>query len=336
MSDAEPNRSNLSRHRAFRRNCVVWDNHACLPLRTDPEFLPQLQRFRTSGVDVVSINVGFGQMSWREHLTMLEYFRAWLSNHEADYSLIATVDDIDRCKAEGRLGIVFDIEGMYPLATEPHLVQRCYDLGVRWMLIAYNANNAAGGGCLDEDTGLTVAGRAVIDAMWSAGMVLCVSHTGARTAREAIEYSRHPVICSHSNPAGDTAHPRNISDELIRLVAKTGGVIGLSGIGPFLGALGNPVEALLRQIRYVADLVGPEHVGLGLDYVFDRSELDEYLRQNPHLFPTGLGLTGGMTMIEPEAYPAIVDGLLLAGFADDDVRGILGSNWRRVARKVWR
>ena len=94
-------------------------------------------------------------------------------------------------------------------------------------------------------------------------MVLCLSHAGARTAAEALEYARNPVIFSHSNPHADHPHPRNISVGLMRACAGKGGVIGLSGIGSLLGTNGHVVERLLRQLRHLIDLVGPEHVGLG-------------------------------------------------------------------------
>lgn len=325
-----------ARRDALLRSCTVWDNHACLPLRADATFMPQLRRYRDAGVNLVSINVGFGEMSWPEHLAMLQFFRSWIESNSTEYSLISSVGDIDRARLEGKLGIVFDVEGMRPLATEPQLVQTCYDLGVRWMLVAYNTNNLAGGGCLDKDTGLTANGRAIIDAMETAGMVLCVSHTGARTAHEAVEYSRNPVILSHSNPAADTPHARNVSDTLMRAVARTGGVVGLSGIGPYLGVGANLVGNLLRQLQYAIDVVGSQHVGLGLDYVFDRSELDEYVRQNPQMFPAELGIGGGMPMVAPEDFSAIVDGLIRIGLGDHDIRGVLGNNWLRVARHVWR
>jgi membrane dipeptidase len=72
--------------------------------------------------------------------------------------------------------------------THPGLVEIFYRLRVRWMLIAYNKNNRLGGGCQDEDSGLTDYGRLIIDEMERVGMVLCCSHTGYRTAREAMEY----------------------------------------------------------------------------------------------------------------------------------------------------
>jgi membrane dipeptidase len=262
--------------------------------------------------------------------------RRWLALRPGDYCLVSRVEDAVRCKSEGRLGIVFDIEGMYPVQDELSHVQTFYELGVRWMLIAYNRNNAAGGGCLDVDCGLTAVGRTIIDEMERVGMVLCLSHTGARSAAEALEYSRNPAIFSHSNPYGDTPHPRNVSDDLMRACALKGGVIGLSGLGPFLGTTVNLVESLLRQLRYAVDLVGPEHVGLGLDFVFDSSELAEYVRVNPTLFPPGMDIAGGVGMVAPEAVGALAEGLAREKLTDSQIRGILGENWLRIARRVWR
>jgi membrane dipeptidase len=204
------------------------------------------------------------------------------------------------------------------------------------MLIAYNRNNAAGGGCLDNDGGLTKVGREIIDEMERVGMVLCLSHAGERTATEALEYSQNPAIFSHSNPYADTAHPRNISDNLIRACARKGGVVGLSGIGPFLGSNSDLTDHLLRQLRYVIDMIGAEHVGLGLDYVFDRAELDEYVRLNPTILPPSINLAGGMAMIEPEAMSAIAEGLARDNLSDREIRGVLGENWLRIATRVWR
>lgn len=320
----------------FVAQSIVWDNHGCMPLRTDDAFLPQLERYRRVGVTVASLNIGFADMTCEQHLQVLSFMRRWISAHADHYTLVRTTDDVHRCKRENKLGIVFDIEGMVPVQYQPSFVQTFYELGVRWMLVAYNRNNRAGGGCLDDDTGLTAIGRAIIDEMERVGMVLCLSHTGARTAAEALEYARNPVIFSHSNPYGHTAHPRNISDALAKACAAKGGVIGLSGLAPFLGTNDDVTHALLEQLRYTIDLVGAEHVGLGLDYVFDRRELDEYVQQNPHLFPAGMNLSGGMGMVAPEAVSEIADGLARMNLSDSDIRGVLGGNWLRIATRVWR
>jgi membrane dipeptidase len=315
---------------------LVWDNHGCMPLRADASFLPQLERYREAGATIVSLNVGYAHMSWSEHLRVLSFMRQWIAQRPESYRLVSGVEDVRRCKEQRTLGIVFDVEGMVPVQDDPSFVQTFYELGVRWMLIAYNRNNKAGGGCLDEDGGLTEIGRSIIDEMERVGMVLCLSHAGTRTVAEALEYACNPAIFSHSNPYGDNPHPRNVPNALLRACASKGGVIGLSGIGAFLGTQTKLVERLLRQLRYVIDLVGPEHVGLGLDCVFDSSELANAVSLNPKLFSAEGPPGAGLATIEPEALGAIAEGLARDNLVEAHIRGILGENWLRVATQVWR
>jgi membrane dipeptidase len=307
-----------------------------MPLRADASFLPQLERYRNAGFSVVSLNVGYGRMSLAEHLQVLSFMRRWIAQRPQSYRLVATVADLQRAHAEDKLAILFDVEGMCPVQDEPSFVQTFYELGVRWMLIAYNRNNKAGGGCLDEDTGLTATGRAIIDEMERVGMVLCLSHAGRRTAAEALEYARKPMIFSHSNPLADHEHPRNVPDELIRACAAKGGVFGLSGVGSFLGTHTQVVERLVRQLRYVIDLVGPRHVGLGLDYVFDLNEMEAHVKAHPELYPAGTRTGATRGAVAPEALSEIAEALAADNLTDEDIRGILGENWLRIAAQVWR
>src|SRR6185437_13360560 len=253
------------------RHTVLWDNHACMPLRPgDDSFLPQLSRHRASGVSVVSLNVYFDLHPPELVFQMLASFRHWLCAHSDEYVLAETVADIESAKRPGKLAVFFDIEGGRAVESHPGLVEVLYRLGVRWMLLAYNKNTRLGGGCQDDDSGLTVA--------------------------------RNPVIFSHSNPRALRDHDRNIPDELIRACARTGGVVDINGIGIFLGDNDSSTEAVLGHIEYVAGLVGAEHVGLGLDYVFDRAELDQYVRDHPELFPQEKGYGGGMAIAELEQF----------------------------------
>lgn len=319
------------------RKSVVWDNHACMPLRPDDEsFLPQLERCRQSGINVVSLNICFDMMPPEIAFPMLASFRSWILQHSEHYRLALSVADIEIAKANNQLAIFFDIEGGRAVESHIGLVEVFYKLGVRWMLIAYNKNNKLGGGCQDDDSGLTDYGRTIIDEMERVGILLCCSHTGYRTAREAIEYSSNPVMFSHSNPRALHDHERNIPDDLIVACAQTGGVINLSGIGIFMGDNDNSTDRLLRHIDYVANLVGPEHVGLGLDYVFDQSELDEYIQDNPDVFPPEKGYGAGINMVEPERFPLIAEGLLKMNYSESQVQGILGHNNLRVAKQVWK
>jgi membrane dipeptidase len=330
------------RTEALLRSSIVWDNHACMPLRPgDTTFLPQLERARKSGVSVISLNVSFDVVDPHDAFPVLATFRQFVRDHEDRYLLADTAADIETAKATGRLAVVFDIEGGNAVAQHPGLVELFYRLGVRWMLFAYNKNNTLAGGCMDEDTGLTEYGRQIIREMERVGMVLCCTHVGHRTAREAIEYSSKPVIFSHSNPSAVFPHVRNIPDDLMRLCAATGGGVNINGVGMFLGEGtdgrgDNSTETTLRHIDYAAQLIGPAHVGLGLDYVFDLSELDELLEKHPDKFPPAPRQPGTYVQVEPERIPVIAEALLRKGYNDQDVQGILGHNNLRIAREVWK
>ncbi len=318
-------------------NNLVWDNHGCMPLRGhDTAFLPELKRYRDAGFNVVSLNAGFDAAPWENTLLVMANFRHWIKQHSDDYLLIETVDDIKRATRESRLGIFFDLEGGCALADQLSMVELYYDLGVRWMLIAYNQNNSLGGGCQDEDSGLTDFGRQVMDEMARVGMVTCCSHTGYRTVMEVMEYASNPVIFSHSNPRSLWEHKRNIPDDAIEACARTDGVICINGIGMFLGENDTRTETITRHIDHVVQKVGADHVGIGLDYVFDMEELDEYVKQHPEMFPPEGGYTEGVQFVQPEQTPEMVDAMLALGYSDTDIVNILGGNLLRVAEQVWK
>lgn len=324
------------------KKTTVWENHACMPLRPgDVTFLPQLERVRQSGIDVISLNVSFDAVDPNDSFLMLATFRNWIAKNGEHYVLATTVADIEAAKAQGKLAVFFDIEGGNAVAAHPGLVEVFYRLGVRWMLFAYNRNNKLGGGCMDEDPGLTAYGRQIIDEMERVGMVLCCTHVGHRTAREAMEYSHQPVIFSHSNPSAVFPHVRNIPDDLMIACARSGGVVNINGVGMFLGDTGDGLgdistETVIRHIDHAVQRIGAQHVGLGLDYVFDVAELEEYFQSKPGMFPAGVGKAGAYRQVEPERFPLIAERLLKMGYSDADVQGIMGHNNLRVARQVWK
>jgi len=321
---------------------LVWDNHACMPVARphDTSFLPQLQRYRAIGVNVVMLNIGFGDHGPEQHLRTLASMRHWLSERPDEFLVIDEPDDIERARATGRLAVGFDIEGANAIDDQLSLIQLYRDLGVRWMLLAYNRNNRVSGGCQDDDAGLTPFGRDVIREMERLGMQLCLSHTGHRSAREALDLATRPVIFSHSNPSAVHAHPRNIPDDLIRACAASGGVVGINGVGSFLGLQDAREDGysatFARHVDHVVQLVGPRHVSIALDYVFDMNEVEEYMVKMKQNFPPELGYGGPMTFLPPEQLPEIVQTLLGWGYQEPDLADILGGNLMRLARQVWK
>jgi len=249
---------------------------------------------------------------------------------------VETVDDIHCARRDAKLAVAFDLEGMNALNGDIGMVDLYYRLGVRQMLFAYNRNNLAGGGCHDEDIGLTDFGRAVVREMNRVGMVVDCSHCAYKTSMEAIEASEAPVIFSHANARKLWDHERNIWDDQIKACAATGGVIGVTGVGIFLGPKGPTVEHLVEHIDHMVDLVGPDHVGFGMDSVLRAHKPNQAFTRNRDYWPERQYPDGGTGYVPPEEAPRLTQALLDRGYGEADVRGILGGNFLRVAETVWK
>ena len=310
----------------------IWDAHACFPLNPNSD-LSELKRYQDSGVNFVSLNVGMDMDSFENVIRVLACFRKHIDSHPDNLVLARSVDDVISAKESGKLAIAFDLEGSDPLCGDLNLISFFYDLGVRQMLLAYNKDNRASGGCMEGHIGLTDFGKQVIREMNRVGMVVDVTHMGYRATMEACEVSERPVIFSHSNPKALRDNARNITDEQIKACAKIGGVIAINGIGDFLG--GTTSEIMVQHIEYVMDLVGPEHVGIGLDYVVDKQELIDYIEGHPDVFPPDK-MNDYLAFVAPEQLPEITDLLHKKGHSEQVIAGVLGGNFLRVAKQVWK
>lgn len=317
---------------------TIWDNHSCLPLRPeDTSFLPQLQRYIDAGFSIVCLNIGYWKNSFKQHLDMASSFINWINDNSDRFALLTSFTSLEEALSDNRLVIFFDAEGTNVICHDLERLQILYDIGVRWMSLAYNEANAVTGGCMaGQDKGLTSFGKDVITEMNRIGIMVCCSHVGYKSALEVMEYSDKPVIFSHSNCHELWSHPRNIPDTLIEACAATGGVIGINAVGPFLQNSGAEAENMVRHIDYIIQRVGPDYATLGLDYVFDKEELLFYLKNNQNIFPNNDGTRTDFPILGPECLPDIIQGLLNLGYPNDTIQKILGGNLIRVAHKVWK
>jgi len=144
-----------------------------------------------------------------------------------------------------------------------------------------------------------------------------------------------PVVFSHSNPKSLRQHGRNITDDQIRACAKTGGVIGVNGIGLFLPQRASSAEAMVDCIVYIRDLVGPEYVGIGLDYGPPMPPAEDPIVRHPDFWPPSeYAQHWPMEDAAPAVFARIAALLLARGWSESDVRKVLGENFLRVARAV--
>ena len=327
---------------ALHRDALVWD--MTLPWR---DYGPQalrlatLPRMAASGFNVVSLTLAADWNSVGQTAHKIAKERAYFLSHGDDYVLVEGVDDIARAKREGKLAVSFHFQGTNPVSYDTNLVEVYYALGVRHMLMAYNSKNAVGDGCNERtDGGLSNFGVQLVAEMNRVGMLIDGTHTGYKTTMELFEMSRDPVIFSHANPSAIAPHRRNIRDDQIEACARSGGVIGIDGVGIFLGDNDVSPATVVRHIDHVSELVGPQHVGLGIDYVYDQVSLTLGHNSRPAWNPgdKAFGGTprGAVKYVEPESLPRITEALLQRGYGEADIRGILGENWLRVARRVWK
>jgi membrane dipeptidase len=186
-----------------------------------------------------------------------------------------------------------------------------------------------------DDEGLTAYGRAMVREMNRVGMVPDGSHSSVRTGLDLCEVSTGPVIYSHSCMRSVWEHERNITDEQARACAATGGVIGITGVGIFLGANDISIDALIRHLDYAVELVGPDHVGIGTDFPFDQTDFDREFAENAELFPESYRRWGPIRFLSPEALSPLASALSARGYPDETIGGILGGNFLRVARQAW-
>lgn len=316
-------------------NSLLWDQHLCLPLQADTDVAP-LTRYLRAGGAFVSVNAGYSPHSLNDTLTLLRHYRCAVEAH-SDLELAANVGDVAAITGGGRIAVVFDLEDSRPLDDDLNNLAVLAGLGVRTLLPTYNRANRAGSGCLDTtDSGLTTWGRSIVNEMNSVGIVPDGSHCSPRTGLDMCEISTGPVIYSHSCMRAIWDHPRNISDDQARACAATDGVIGITGVGIFLGPNTPTLEAMARHLEYAVDLVGIDHVGISSDFSFDAADFIDELTRNPEMFDDSYTRWGPIQWIAPETLLTLGVHLERRGWSGNDIRAVLGGNFFRVAQQAWR
>ena len=227
--------------------------------------------------------------------------------------------------AEPRTGQVrtfYSFEGMGPIGDDLPALERWIARGVRLFGLVHNQNNALATAAMDArkgDFGLTEKGRQAVRRICELGGVVDVSHASDRTTREVIEIAlnlKHPVVASHSNARRLMDHRRNLSDDLLDAIAKTGGIIGVNFHSPFLVSNRRAtIDDVVAHILYIAKRVGVDHVAIGSDFEGDIHP------------PRGLETLRDIQQLVPR--------LRASGLSDADVRGIMGSNAMRILEPAW-
>ncbi|MCF2515257.1 dipeptidase [Sphingomonas sp. G124] len=329
-----------------------WPDH---PLMTD---MARLHAGRVGGQfwSVYIDGTYTGDEAIRRTIEQIDIVDRMIAAYPSDLERALTADDIVRIHKKGKVASLIGIEGGRQIGGSFAALRQFYRLGARYMTLTHNQTTEWADSATDEAKydGLSPFGLKVVAEMNRLGMLVDLSHVSSATMRDAIEASRSPVIFSHSSAGGLNSHPRNVPDEILRLLPANGGVVMVNFVPPFLskdvwewGAAQSAEEARLKaihraskaaveaglkswedahprprtdvtnvadHIEHVVAIAGHDHVGLGGD--FDGIPFS----------PTGL--------VGVESYPLVFAELIRRGWSDQDLAKLAGGNVLRVLRRT--
>jgi membrane dipeptidase len=306
-----------------------------------------------SGMTVVFDNMmdgtacvtGHAPWRWDDVVTDLGMRQADVA-HQTDVQVVRTVADIERVQAAGQVGLVFGLEAATPIENELERLDVLYGLGLRQIGIAYSDSNSLGSGLAERvDGGLTALGHRAVARMDALGLAIDVSHSSDLTSLDVCRASRNPVFLTHGGARAVWDTARMKPDDVLRAVADTGGVIGMSAAPHTTLSAAHPlhtIDSVMDHFQYCLDLVGLEHVAFGPDTLYgDHVGLHTVFG---HLMSLG-GATAGPAhekvpyvdgLENPtENFGNICGWLVAHGFSDDEIRAVVGGNVLRALRGIW-
>jgi membrane dipeptidase len=308
-----------------------------------PEFK---QCWDASGVTAGCRKVEFS--SW-------EFFAAGFGWHIAMFDKLPwiikalTADDIRRAKADGKHAVWINAQLSTGICSNfLDLLDPAYNLGLRMVQLTYNTMNLIGAGCTERtDAGLSIYGAEVIAKMNDLGIIVDTGHCGRQTTLDACELSNAPVVASHTGARGISNVARTKTDEEIKAIARTGGVIGVYTVPFFLSSVKKAnIENMLDHIDYIVNAVGWEHTGIGTDWPLSMPKSIQKRSMLPWALKAGHRAEDGVNEVrvlenlkgfdDYRDFPNITRGLVKRGYKDNEIKGILGENFLRVAQQVWK
>ncbi|MFV0296465.1 MAG: dipeptidase [Hyphomicrobiaceae bacterium] len=307
---------------------------------------------KAGGIDALNITMCHFEADFPEACQEIARWRGRFGAADTPWLQIETADDFDRARAAGKVGVIMGWQNCRPIADEPDRLYFFRRLGLRIMQLTYNFRNALGDGCLEpEEAGLTLFGRQCVKIMNEIGIAIDLSHVGQKTMWGAIETSTQPVLITHANARALCALERNKTDDIIKAVAEKGGVIGASIYGPMVWDQ-NPdrkpsIDDYLRHVDYLVNLAGSAHVSFGTDLAaganytrmaFERGHWRRWegINRFNRTFGEEIPQRYLTDCNKHSDLPKVTEALLKRGWSEDDIRGYLGGNLRRVLDGIWR
>jgi len=303
----------------------------------------ELLAIKESGIDVFHPATGMGGPSVQlDVMTHMAYYNGLVAEHPDLLLRVDSVADIDEVKRSGKVGIILGIQNSDHFKTVKD-VKRYYYAGQRISQLTYNSQNRIASGSTDRiDGGISDYGVTIVNAMNEIGMVVDVSHCGDQTTLDAFELSAKPVLITHSNCRSLTpGHPRCKTDEAIKTMAASGGVMGVTAVRNFVkGDEPTTIEHYIDHIDHIVKLVGIDYAGVGTDSdlagydAMPKEMYDKLLAgyKASYAFRDKLDIEG---LDHPKKMYDLTEALIRRGYSDDNIKAILGGNFRRVLGEIW-
>jgi len=310
----------------FMKQQVVIDSFQGSPLTDE-----YAEKIRSSGITAFFTSVSDSHCSLRQTLCNIHQLRETVGRLQ-DFTICKSARDIRQAKQEDKIGVLITLQDTYCLEYDVELMELLYDLGVRMVQLTANDGNLVGDGCGEpRAVGLSKLGKKLVDILNELGVLIDLSHVGDGTRREVLKNSRAPVAVSHGNARGFCDNVRNVDDDDIRTLAEKGGVIGATTYPTLCTWKEAPkLTDFVDNIEYLVNLVGEDHVGLGLAQV-EGVNLDGYLSQYPEMYALRSFPDGAESIT---AWPDIIQILVERGYSKLALQKIVGSNFLRLYDQV--
>ncbi|MFT4715957.1 MAG: membrane dipeptidase [Paracoccaceae bacterium] len=298
------------------------------------------REMREGGLDAVHVTIAYHE-NFRETVLNVEQWNRWFEQYPDLIFKGLLPQDVLVAQETNRTAIFFGFQNPSPIEDDIGLVELWHDLGARFMQLTYNNQSLLATGCYEEhDNGITRMGREVIREMNRVGMVIDMSHSAEKSTFEAIEISTRPIAITHANPTFWHAALRNKSDDLLKTLADSGGMLGFSMYPHHLkGGTACTIENFAEMIAKTADLMGADKLGIGSDLCQDQPDSVVTWMRNGRWTKT---LDYGEGSASAAGFPdqpdwfrdnrdfGNIDGALAkVGFSKEEVAGIMGGNWYR-------
>jgi membrane dipeptidase len=295
-------------------------------------------------MDGTACVTGNAPWRWLDIITDLGMRQADVA-HQDDIVVIRTLNDISSAKRDSKVGLVFGLEAATPIENELDRLDVLFGLGLRQIGIAYSDANALGSGLSEKvDAGLTNFGRRAVRRMNQVGLAIDISHSSDQTGIDVCAASEQPVFMTHAGARAVWETSRMKSDDVLRAVAETGGVIGMSAAPHTTLSHEHPRHSILSvmdHFLYCADLVGIEHVAFGPDTLYgDHVQLHQVFGHLLRVADLGGPSYEKVDYVDglenpTENFTNITEWLVQRGFSDDDIAAVLGANIIRALEAIW-